>query len=139
MSLGKGRRYSTLSLEMIHAFQKNLCPVLSDLVKTIFRVATNHLTTPQLLDELSHILRYKCSQWMTCRASYVLNTFLTIFLRKVSHANSCVSLSVMIFLGQTTFQSWPPNSVANWASSIIQSLSLAHLNSYPPTRRSSSA
>ena len=45
----------------------------------------------------------------------------------------------MIFLGQTAFQSWPPKPVTNWASSLVQSPSLALLNSYPPTRLSSAA
>ena len=66
-------------------------------------------------------------------------TFSTILLRKCSHSNSWVSLSAMIFLGQTTFQNWPPKPAADWASSVVQSPSLAHLNSYPPTRLSSTA
>uniref|UniRef100_A0A8C4QE33 Uncharacterized protein n=1 Tax=Eptatretus burgeri TaxID=7764 RepID=A0A8C4QE33_EPTBU len=45
----------------------------------------------------------------------------------------------MISLGQAPFQSWPPKPVTNWASSVVQSPSLAHLNSYPPTLPSSSA
>ena len=42
-----------------------------------------------------------------------------------------VSLSAMVFLGQTTFQSWPPKPAVDSASSIIQSPSLSHLNSDP--------
>ena len=65
------------------------------------------------------------------------STFLTILLRKFSHSNSWVSLSAMIFLGQTAFQSWPPKLVTDWASSIMWSPSLAHLNSYSPAMLSS--
>ena len=50
-----------------------------------------------------------------------------------------VSLSAMIFLGQTTYPSWPPKPAANWASSVVQSPSLAHLNSCLPTCPSSVA
>ena len=35
----------------------------------------------------------------------------------------------MIFLGETTFQSWPPKPVADWTSPVTQNPSLAHLNS----------
>ena len=42
-----------------------------------------------------------------------LSTFLTIFLRKFSHSNFWGSLSAMIFLGQTTFQSWLPKPTAD--------------------------
>ena len=47
--------------------------------------------------------------------------------------------SLFLFLGQTTFQSWPPKQVAELSSSLIQNNSLAHLNSNPPTRPSSTA
>ena len=55
-----------------------------------------------------------------------------------SVTNSWVFPSAVIFLGQTTFQIWLPKPVAVWASSFIQSPSLAHLN-YPPTWPSSTA
>jgi len=45
------------------------------------------------------------------------STFSTTLSKKFSHANSCVSLSDMIFLGQATFQSWPPEPDANLVSS----------------------
>ena len=57
--------------------------------------------------------------------------FLTILLRKFSHSNSWISLSARIFLGQTTFQCWPPKPAADWASCIGESPSLAHLLSEP--------
>ena len=57
------------------------------------------------------------------------STFSTILLRKFNHSNSWVSQSAMIFLGQTTFQSWSPRPATNWASCVIQSPSLVHLNS----------
>ena len=56
-----------------------------------------------------------------------------------SITQSWFSLSAMISLGQATFQSWSPKPEADKASSIMQSPSLAHLSSYPPTRLSSVA
>jgi len=67
------------------------------------------------------------------------SAFLTILLRMFSHSNSSVSLSATIFLGQTTFQCWPPKLAADCGYSFIQSPFLAHLNSNTPTRLSSSA
>ena len=67
------------------------------------------------------------------------STFLTILMRKFSRSNSWVPLSAMIFLGQTTFQRWLPKPAADWASSVVQSSSLSHLNSCPPARPSTTA
>ena len=64
------------------------------------------------------------------------SNFLTILLRKFSYSISEVSLSAMVFVGKTTFQSWPPKPAADWSSSVVQSPSSAHLN-YPLTRPSS--
>ena len=67
------------------------------------------------------------------------STFLTSHLRKFSHSFFWVSQSAIIFLGQTSFQSWPPKPATNWPSSIIKSPSLTHLNSDPSPRLSSTA
>ena len=45
----------------------------------------------------------------------------------------------MIILGQTTFERWPTKPAANWASFVIQGLSLANLNFWQPTRPSFAA
>ena len=66
-------------------------------------------------------------------------TFSATVLKWFSHSNSWVSLSAMLSLGQATFQGWPPKPDTGRASSIMQSPSLAHLWSYPPTRLSFTA
>ena len=45
----------------------------------------------------------------------------------------------MLFLSQTTYLSWPPKPTADWASSVVQRPSLAHPNSHPSTKLSSTA
>ena len=67
------------------------------------------------------------------------STFSIILSNKFSHSNYWTSISAMISRGQATFQSWPPKPVADTPSSVVQSPSLAHLNSDPPTRLSSAA
>ena len=56
-------------------------------------------------------------------------TFPTIHWKKSFHSSFWVSRSAMIFPGKATFPTWPPKPVADWASSVIQSPSLAHLSS----------
>ena len=50
----------------------------------------------------------------------------------ISHNRSCASHI-------SKLAEWPPKPADNWTSSIVQSPSLALLNSYPPTRPSSAA
>ena len=54
-------------------------------------------------------------------------TFSTILLKKSFHFSFWVSLSAMIFAGKVTFLTWLPKPVTEWASSIMQSPSSAHL------------
>ena len=55
-------------------------------------------------------------------------TFSTILLKKSFHSSFWVSLSAMTFPGKATFLSWPSKPVADWASDIMQSSSLAYLS-----------
>ena len=55
------------------------------------------------------------------------STFSTILWKKSFHSSFWVSQSAMIFPGKATFPSWLPKPVADWASSVMQSPSLAHL------------
>ena len=73
--------------------------------------------------------------WNPHHPIYVLNNPL----KKSFNSSFWVSLSAMIFLGKATFPNWPPKPVANWASSIVQSPSLAHLISKPHTKLLSAA
>ena len=57
------------------------------------------------------------------------STFSTILLKKSFHSSFWVSLSAMILPWKATFRSWLPKPVADWASSVVQSPSLAHLTS----------
>ena len=66
-------------------------------------------------------------------------TFSTILWNKSFHSSFWVSLSAMIFPGKATFPSWPPKPVADWASSIVQSTSFAHLRFSSHTKLSSTA
>ena len=86
------------------------------------------------LDRFHVIMSFNPNKSHTIQKDRLANTliyFLNNPLEEV-HSNSWV-------LDQTTFQNLPPKPITHWASSILQSLSLAHLNSYPPTIHSSAA
>ena len=76
----------------------------------------------------SHILTNSLSKrtvWQT-----LLSTFLTVLLRKFSHSNFWAPLSATMFLAK----SWPTKPVEDWAIFVMWCNSLAHPNSYLPTR-----
>jgi len=73
------------------------------------------------------------TRWQT-----LLSTFFTILHTKISPSNSCISLLAMIFLGQTTYQSWPGKSVTDeYSSSYIVLPRAAKLHSSFKTFKSS--
>ena len=82
-------------------------------------------TCPSILINLTlSICLYETTVWNPPPPS----TFSTILLKSF-HSSFWVSLSAMTFPGKARFPSWPPKPVADWASSFVQSPSLAHLSS----------
>ena len=77
--------------------------------------------------------------WKDTLANPPIYFLLTILLKKFTHSNSWVSHSAMKCLWRITFLSWPPKPACDSAFSVVQSPFLAHLNSCPPTRLSSTA
>ena len=65
--------------------------------------------------------------------------FSAIPLNKSFHSSFWASLSAMICPRKATFPSWPPKPVYDWASSVMQSPSLAHPSSQSHTKLSSTA
>ena len=119
---------------------------------TVCRHIPHHFDSPSAasshssdLDKNHKLVKFSLSLTLTLSLSKrtvpqtLLCTFYTTVSNRFSHSNSWVSLSAMISLGQATFQNWLPKPDANWASSGVQSPSLAHLSSYPPSRLSPTA